>query len=46
MREKALRRLLVVEGKRPVGIVTIGDLAVERDQDSALAYISAAPPNR
>jgi hypothetical protein len=29
----------------PVGIVSIGDLAVERDPDSALADISAAPPN-
>jgi len=46
MRQKALRRLPVVEGDRPVGIVTIGDLAIERDRDSALADISAAPANR
>ena len=45
MREKALRRLPVVEGDRPVGIVSIGDLAMERDSDSALADISAAPGN-
>lgn len=46
MREKAIRRLPVVEDKRPVGIVSIGDLALERDPDSALGNISAAPPNR
>jgi CBS domain-containing protein len=45
MREKALRRIPVVDGGRAVGIVTIGDLAIERDADSALADISAAPPN-
>ncbi len=46
MREKAIRRLPVVENKRPVGIVSIGDLALERDPDSALGNISAAPANR
>jgi CBS domain-containing protein len=45
MRKKALRRLPVVEGDRPVGILSIGDLAVERDPKSALADISAAKPN-
>jgi CBS domain-containing protein len=45
MRERAVRRLPVVDGDEPVGMVSIGDLAVERDQDSALADISAAPPN-
>jgi hypothetical protein len=28
-----------------VGMVSLGDLAVERDPDSALGEISAAPPN-
>jgi hypothetical protein len=28
-----------------VGIVSIGDLAIERDEDSALADISAASEN-
>jgi CBS domain-containing protein len=46
MREKAIRRLPVVEGDKPVGIVSLGDLAVERDPHSALGHISAAPPNR
>ena len=46
MREHALRRLPVVENGQPVGIVALGDLAVERDSDSALADISASDPNR
>ena len=45
MREKAIRRLPVVEGGKAVGIVSLGDLAVERDPDSALGEISAAPSN-
>jgi len=46
MREKAIRRLPVVDGGKPVGMVSLGDLAVERDPHSALSDISAAPPNR
>lgn len=46
MRSRSIRRLPVVEGGRPVGIVSIGDLAMERDQTSALADISAAPGNK
>jgi CBS domain-containing protein len=45
MREKAIRRLPVVEGGQAVGIVSLGDLAVERDPGSALGEISAASPN-
>jgi CBS domain-containing protein len=45
MRMRAIRRIPVVEGAKPVGIVSIGDLAMERDGDSALADISAAKPN-
>ena len=46
MREKAIRRLPVVEESGEViGIVSIGDVAVERDRHSALADISKAPPN-
>lgn len=45
MREMAVRRLPVVEDGRPVGIVSIGDLAIEEDPSSALADISAAEPN-
>ncbi len=45
MRENAIRRLPVVARGRPVGIVTLGDLALEQDRGSALADVSAAPPN-
>jgi CBS domain-containing protein len=46
MREGAVRRLPVVEDGRPVGVVSLGDLAAERDPRSALGQISGAPPNR
>jgi CBS domain-containing protein len=46
MRERAVRRLPVVEQGCPVGIVSIGDLALAKDPTSALADISGAPPNR
>ena len=45
MRERSIRRLPVVEDGRPVGIVSLGDLALERDPESCLGEISAAPPN-
>jgi CBS domain-containing protein len=45
MRRHDVRRLPVVDHDRPVGIVSLGDLAIERDDDSALADISAASPN-
>ncbi|HKE52381.1 MAG TPA: CBS domain-containing protein [Actinomycetes bacterium] len=45
MRTRAIRRLPVVdETGMPIGVVTLGDLAVEYDAKSALADISAAPP--
>jgi CBS domain-containing protein len=46
MREKAIRRLPVLEEGKPVGVITIGDLAVERDAESVLADISEEPPTR
>lgn len=46
MEQRDVRRLPVVEGGRPVGIVSMGDLAVEGDlPSSSLADISAATPN-
>ena len=45
MRERAIRRLPVVDGDTPVGVVSIGDLAIDLDKRSALADISAAPAN-
>jgi CBS domain-containing protein len=46
MRENDVRRLPVTENGRPVGIISLGDLAVEREPDSALADISAASPDQ
>lgn len=46
MRQHAVRRIPVVEGARPVGVLSIGDLAVVQDPSSALADISVAEPNR
>lgn len=40
MRQHAVRRVPVVQGTDTVGIVSLGDLAVERDPTSALAEIS------
>jgi CBS domain-containing protein len=45
MREHAVRRIPVVDGGRLAGVISIGDLAIERDSDSALADISAAREN-
>ena len=45
MHTHAIRRLPVVEGGQPVGMVSLGDLAVEQDLGAALGEISAAPPN-
>ncbi len=45
MREHNIRRLPVMDGARLVGIVTLGDLAIDRDPNSTLADISKAPPN-
>jgi len=46
MRQKAVRRIPVVDRGRPVGIISLGDLALALDPRSALADISAAPPNQ
>jgi CBS domain-containing protein len=46
MRDAAVRRVPVMDGNVAVGIVSIGDLAVERDPSSALADISEEPPSR
>ena len=45
MQEQDIRRLPIVQDGRPAGIVSLGDLAVERDPDSVLADISSAAPN-
>ena len=45
MKEKNIRRVAIVENNQPVGIVSIGDLAVALDEGSVLADISSEPPN-
>ena len=43
MRTHSVRRIPVVEHGLAVGMVSLGDLAVDRDPESALADISRAP---
>lgn len=46
IRQKAIRRLPVVEDNGEIlGIISIGDIAVAKNRESALADVSAAPPN-
>jgi CBS domain-containing protein len=45
MRQHAIRRLPVVEGARPVGMVSLGDLAEAQDPASVLGATSRAQPN-
>lgn len=45
MRSSAIRRIPVLDNGRPVGMLTLGDLARTRDPGSVLADISAARPN-
>lgn len=46
MREKRVRRLPVIENDKVVGVVSLGDLAVDKDPRSVLGQISAAAGNR
>lgn len=46
MSDKAIRRIPVMDGSEVVGVVSLGDLAVERDPNSVLGQISAAPANQ
>jgi predicted transcriptional regulator len=45
MRKNAVCRIPVVDNGRLVGVLSLGDAAVENDPTSALAQISAAPGN-
>lgn len=45
MSQNSIRRIPVVRDGRPVGIVSLGDLATTQDPESVLASISAAPAN-
>jgi CBS domain-containing protein len=45
MKQGDVRRLPVVDDGKPVGIVSLGDLAKAAGEDSALADISSSSPN-
>lgn len=45
MRSRAIRRVPVLDDGKPVGIVSLGDLAIAEDPQSALGEISQAPAN-
>ncbi len=46
VRERAVRRLPVIADGVPVGVVSIGDLALDRDERSAVSEVSAIVPDR
>lgn len=46
MKDRAVRRVPVMENGHAVGIVSLGDLAEEREPKSALGQISNAPANQ
>jgi CBS domain-containing protein len=45
VRDRAVRRIPVLRDGTPVGVVSIGDLALDKDATSALSGVSSAPPN-
>jgi len=45
MRRHDIRRLPVVDGGSPIGVVSLGDLAMSPGSRSVLADLSTAPPN-
>jgi len=45
VRERAVRRIPILADGKPVGVVSIGDLALEQDATSALSGLSSAPPS-
>jgi len=45
VRDRAVRRIPVLRDGTAVGVVSIGDLALEKDATSVLSGVSSAPPN-
>jgi CBS domain-containing protein len=45
VRERAVRRIPVLSDGIPVGVVSAGDLALEKDATSVLSGLSSAAPN-
>jgi CBS domain-containing protein len=46
MRARAVRRVPVMDGRKLIGMVALGDMSLERDTGSTLSYISTSQPNR
>jgi CBS domain-containing protein len=46
IRDRAVRRLPVMDGGALVGVVSLGDLALWQDEGSVLADVAAARPSR
>lgn len=44
VRDRAVRRIPVLRDGTPVGVVSVGDLALEKDAMSVLSGVSCAPP--
>jgi CBS domain-containing protein len=44
VRDRAVRRIPVLADGTPVGVVSVGDLALEKDARSARSSVSSAPP--
>ena len=45
IRDRAVRRIPVLRNGNPVGVLSVGDLALEKDATSVLSGVSSAPPN-
>jgi CBS domain-containing protein len=44
VRDRAVRRIPVLADGTPVGVLSVGDLALEKDARSARSGVSSAPP--
>jgi len=45
VRDRAVRRMPVLRDGTPVGVVSTGDLALEKDATAVLSGVSSAPPD-
>ena len=45
VRDRAVRRIPVLRDGTPVGVVSVGDLALEKEAASVLSGVSSAPPD-
>ena len=45
VRDRAVRRIPVLRNGTPVGVVSSGDLALQKDARAVLSGVSSAPPD-